>query len=67
MKKLPTGAHWTYEVKLDGFRVEAVRLSEHAGLVTSGLPTNRELQSRSRLYLSWGMLVQQLAFPSSYG
>ena len=25
MKKLPSGSHWTYEVKLDGFRIEAVR------------------------------------------
>jgi DNA ligase D-like protein (predicted ligase) len=25
VKKLPTGKHWTYEIKLDGFRVEAVR------------------------------------------
>lgn len=24
-KKLPTGGQWTYEIKLDGFRVEAVR------------------------------------------
>jgi ATP-dependent DNA ligase len=24
-KKLPTGGKWTYEIKLDGFRVEAVR------------------------------------------
>jgi DNA ligase D-like protein (predicted ligase) len=24
-KKLPTGAEWTYEIKLDGFRVEACR------------------------------------------
>ena len=25
VKKLPTGQQWTYEIKLDGFRVEAVR------------------------------------------
>ena len=24
-KKLPTGEQWTYEIKLEGFRVEAVR------------------------------------------
>jgi len=24
-KKLPTGQQWTYEIKLDGFRVEAAR------------------------------------------
>ena len=25
VKKLPKGANWTYEIKLDGFRAEAVR------------------------------------------
>jgi bifunctional non-homologous end joining protein LigD len=28
-RKLPTGKLWTYEIKLDGFRVEAVRSGEH--------------------------------------
>jgi ATP-dependent DNA ligase len=27
-KKLPTGEQWTYEIKLDGFRVEAVRCED---------------------------------------
>jgi bifunctional non-homologous end joining protein LigD len=27
-KKLPTGEQWTYEIKLDGFRVEAVRTQD---------------------------------------
>jgi ATP-dependent DNA ligase len=26
--KLPTGEQWTYEIKLDGFRIEAVRTQE---------------------------------------
>ena len=41
MKKLPIGTHWTYEVKLDGFRIEAVRTedavrlySKHGKLLT---------------------------------
>jgi bifunctional non-homologous end joining protein LigD len=28
VKKLPTGAMWTYEIKLDGFRMEAVRTDD---------------------------------------
>jgi len=24
-KKLPTGEQWTYEIKLDGFQVEAIK------------------------------------------
>ena len=31
VKKLPVGAKWTYEVKLDGFRMEAIR--SDAGVV----------------------------------
>jgi ATP-dependent DNA ligase len=31
-KKLPTGKHWTYEIKLDGFRVEAVRTEDSVRL-----------------------------------
>ncbi|WP_109485820.1 non-homologous end-joining DNA ligase [Occallatibacter savannae] len=31
-KKLPTGPMWTYEIKLDGFRVEAVRTGDHVTL-----------------------------------
>ena len=27
-KKLPTGEQWTYEIKLDGFRIEAVRMGD---------------------------------------
>lgn len=34
MKKLPTGAKWTYEIKLDGFRVVAVR-SRHSVILYS--------------------------------
>src|SRR6516225_8632637 len=41
VKKLPIGTHWTYEVKLDGFRIEAVRTedavrlySKHGKLLT---------------------------------
>src|SRR4051794_22564447 len=32
VKKLPTGAQWTYEIKLDGFRVEAVRSEDRVTL-----------------------------------
>jgi bifunctional non-homologous end joining protein LigD len=32
VNKLPKGADWTYEIKLDGFRVEAIRLKDHAVL-----------------------------------
>jgi len=32
-KKLPTGGPWTYELKLDGFRVEAIRTVDRANLV----------------------------------
>jgi bifunctional non-homologous end joining protein LigD len=32
VQKLPTGAKWTYEVKLDGFRMEALRLPDRAVL-----------------------------------
>ena len=28
VKKLPLGAQWTYEVKLDGFRIEAIRTED---------------------------------------
>jgi hypothetical protein len=42
VKKLPTDSNWTYEVKLDGFRIEAVRTedavklySKHGKLLTS--------------------------------
>jgi bifunctional non-homologous end joining protein LigD len=31
-KKLPRGEGWTYEIKLDGFRVEAVRTEDHVVL-----------------------------------
>jgi ATP-dependent DNA ligase len=31
-KKLPRGAQWTYEIKLDGFRVEAVRTHDRVVL-----------------------------------
>jgi bifunctional non-homologous end joining protein LigD len=31
-KKLPTGKHWTYEIKLDGFRVEAARTENRVTL-----------------------------------
>jgi len=31
-KKLPIGEQWTYEIKLDGFRVEAVRTQDHVVL-----------------------------------
>jgi bifunctional non-homologous end joining protein LigD len=31
-KKLPTGDGWTYEIKLDGFRVQAVRTEERVTL-----------------------------------
>jgi len=31
-KRLPTGKHWTYEIKLDGFRVEAVRSEDRVTL-----------------------------------
>src|SRR5215469_4356778 len=29
VQKLPVGPHWTYEVKLDGFRMEAVRATDN--------------------------------------
>jgi len=32
VKKLPRGEHWTYELKLDGFRVEAVRTQDRVTL-----------------------------------
>jgi bifunctional non-homologous end joining protein LigD len=32
VKELPTSGKWTYEVKLDGFRVEAVRTQDHVVL-----------------------------------
>src|SRR4051812_29226555 len=28
VKKLPTGEQWTYEIKLDGFHVEAIRAQD---------------------------------------
>jgi ATP-dependent DNA ligase len=31
-KKLPIGERWTYEIKLDGFRVEAVRTESQVTL-----------------------------------
>jgi bifunctional non-homologous end joining protein LigD len=31
-KKLPTGEQWTYEIKLDGFRVEGFRTQDHVTL-----------------------------------
>ena len=31
-QKLPIGEQWTYEIKLDGFRVEAVRTQDHVVL-----------------------------------
>jgi bifunctional non-homologous end joining protein LigD len=31
-EEAPIGAHWTYEVKLDGFRVEAVRIEDRVVL-----------------------------------
>ncbi len=31
-QKLPMGEQWTYEIKLDGFRVEAVRTQDHVVL-----------------------------------
>ena len=31
-KKLPRGEQWTYEIKLDGFRVEALRTADSATL-----------------------------------
>ena len=31
-KNLPTGEEWTYEIKLDGFRVEVVRTPDHVVL-----------------------------------
>jgi hypothetical protein len=56
-KKLPTGDRWTYEVKLDGFRVQAIRTenrialyskqaksshqSVHAGRAGTGEPATR--------------------------
>ena len=32
--KLPTGPTWTYEVKLDGYRVEAMRINDRTALYT---------------------------------
>jgi ATP-dependent DNA ligase len=32
VKKLPSGEQWTYEIKLDGFRVEAVRTQDRVTL-----------------------------------
>jgi len=32
VKKLPSGEQWTYEIKLDGFRVEAVRTADRVTL-----------------------------------
>jgi bifunctional non-homologous end joining protein LigD len=32
VKTLPSGEQWTYEIKLDGFRVEAVRAPDHVTL-----------------------------------
>jgi len=31
-KKLPTGKQWTYELKLDGFRVETIRTEDRVSL-----------------------------------
>ena len=27
VSKIPEGANWTYEIKLDGYRIEAVRIA----------------------------------------
>ena len=51
-KELPTGEQWTYEIKLDGFRVEAVRTddqvilySKQGKLLTSQfMPISLELE-----------------------
>ena len=31
-KNLPRGEQWTYEIKLDGFRVEAIRTADSVTL-----------------------------------
>jgi ATP-dependent DNA ligase len=32
VRNVPTGGAWTYEVKLDGFRIEAIRSTDHVTL-----------------------------------
>jgi bifunctional non-homologous end joining protein LigD len=32
VKRLPTGAKWTYEIKLDGFRLQAIRTQDRVAL-----------------------------------
>jgi hypothetical protein len=56
LKKLPTGEHWTYEIKLDGFRVEAVRTEDSVRLYSKQgkLMTNQFIQVAQELeHLTW--------------
>ena len=45
--EIPRGPEWSYEIKLDGYRLEAVK---NAGEVTPVFPTPKYPQSQVRIY-----------------